>query len=298
MSAAPAATPPLVHLHRPAMATTFEVWLPAGAGQAAGADPEHLEAVATAALDEVARLEALLSRHDPTAEVARVNREASFAPVRVDVELFALLEDCRRRFTDTGGAFDVCAGSGRRFADDVELDADTRTVRFTHPDARIDLGGYGKGYALDAAGRIFDAFGVTSALAHGGTSSVLARGVQADETPWRIDLRDPFGGEPKAPVAGVALTDAGLSSSAVLHPGRPHTGLIDPRTGRAPEPAGCAVVAPTALDAEVWSTALLVMGRDRAARFVRERLPDGCRAAWIERADGGTTLTWLETKPT
>ena len=70
-----------------AMATRFEAIL-------AGDDPEHLGAVAAAALEEIARLESILSRHDPAAELARVNREATGRAVTVSVPLFEAIEDC------------------------------------------------------------------------------------------------------------------------------------------------------------------------------------------------------------
>ena len=130
---------PLCRRSRPAMASLFEVML-------SGDDPEHLDAVASAALEEIGRVERLLSRHDPAAEIARVNREAAHRPVLVDVELFAVLRDCLAWVDRTGGAFDPCAPTGR-FAEDVRLDQECRTVRFTNPSARIDLGGFGKGYA-------------------------------------------------------------------------------------------------------------------------------------------------------
>ena len=263
---------PTVHACRPAMGTRFECWLE-------GPDPEHLEAVATVALDEVVRLDRLLSRHDPTAEIARVNRFAAHEPVRVDVELFAILEDARRWFDATDGCFDVCAGSGRRFGEAVELDPERRTVRFTDPAVRLDFGGYGKGYALDAVGRVFEAFGIEAALAHGGTSSVLARGRR-----WRVDVRDPFG---DGVVDTVGLETAGLSCSVVA--GGAPSDLVDPHTGRAPEAAGCVVVAPTALAAEVWSTACVAMGRRRAdtSSGVRE---SGLRVGWL-RPSGGIDWT-------
>src|SRR5437763_14639010 len=93
------------HARREAMGTFFEVFL-------AGDDDEHLLAVADAALDEVTRLERLLSRFDPASEIARVNREAAGRPVLVDYEVWDLLRACRDPRDRTAGCFDVTAGSG------------------------------------------------------------------------------------------------------------------------------------------------------------------------------------------
>lgn len=84
-------TPPrTAYFRRPAMGTFFEAFL-------AGEDEEHLEAVAAALLDEVSRLERLLSRFDPAAEVARVNREAARRPVRMNADLWDVVSRCEQR---------------------------------------------------------------------------------------------------------------------------------------------------------------------------------------------------------
>jgi thiamine biosynthesis lipoprotein len=247
------------------MATLFEVL-------AVGVDREHLEAVGEAALDEVQRIERLLSRHDQATEVSRINREAAGRPVRVDRELFAILADCRYLFGRTNGYFDICAiglPDSPRFGEAVDLDAERMTVRFIDPKARLDFGGYGKGYALDAAGGVLEAFGVDSALIHGGTSSILIRGRREDGSAWRVGLRDPFGADASSEAARVELTDCGVSSSAAFDLGSQGSDIVNPLESRVVDrQSGCSVIASTALEAEVLSTALLAMGKARAATFL------------------------------
>jgi FAD:protein FMN transferase len=280
-----------VHCRRPAMATWFEVWL-------CGDDAEHLAAVGEAVLDEVERVERLLSRFDPAGEVARVNREAASRPVLVDRELFAVLADCGRRFEQTDGYFDVRTGSAAGpFGETVLLDDQRRTVRFSDPGLALDFGGYGKGYALDRAARIVREFGVRSALLHGGTSSVLACGL-AEGRPWQVGIRDPFADSAEREIDRLDLSDCGLSSSAVRGPGRSASDLLDPVAGsQLCEEAACTVVAPSAVDAEVLSTALLAMGRERAGAFVRRRLSADHRVAWIGSNNGTAELEWLTSCP-
>ncbi len=282
-----------VRCERLAMATRFEMLL-------VGDDEEHLQAVGEAALDEVTRIERLLSRHDPASEVSRINREASHHPVRVDRELFAILEDCRLWFDRTNGYFDICAtgmASSARYDRAVELDAELSTVRFLGLATQLDFGGYGKGYALDRAGCILDEFGVVAALMHGGTSSVLAMGRPERGTAWRIGLRDPFDtrpcSEPGPRSAELDLVDCGLSSSAVFGPGQDsnRSDLVDPIQARMLDrQAACSVIASTALEAEVLSTALLAMGKRRASSFL-DAFPD-CRAAWVVEHGNRIGVVW------
>jgi thiamine biosynthesis lipoprotein len=264
------------------MATWFEVLL-------VGVDEEHLMAVGEAALDEVDRIERLLSRFDPASETSRINREAGSRPVLVDREMFAILRDCRDWSEKTGGYFDLCADS---VPGAIELDEESRTVRLVDPSARLDFGGFGKGYALDAAWRILDEFGVDSALLHGGTSSILARGCPEDAPAWRVGLRDPFDAERE--VMRIPLMDRCLSSSAALAPGSTVSDIFDPiYSGPLRRQAACSEVAPTAREAEVLSTALVAMGRRKAGEIVDRGAFPGCRAAWIEREGERVAVEWL-----
>jgi thiamine biosynthesis lipoprotein len=276
----------MVRCARPAMATVFEAWL-------VGDDEEHLHAVGEAILDDVERIERLLSRHNPAAEVARVNREAGSRRVRIDRELSGILVDCRAWFEKTDGYFDICTPS-QRFAEAVELDEASMTVRFLDPSTALDLGGYGKGYALDAASRLLDEFGVTSALLHGGTSSILVRGRPEGDSGWRVGIRDPYQPEEADEVASLRLADCGVSSSAVLDPGSVVSDLVDPLTRRPlTRQAACTVIAATAVEAEVLSTALIAMGKERAKEYLETRRPASCRVAWVEQAEGRARLEWL-----
>ncbi len=286
---------------RPAMGTFFEAFL-------AGDDAEHLESAAAAVLDEVSRLDRLLSRFYPAAEVARVNREAGRRPVRVDADLWDILYRSEEFRRTTRGFFDVTAASGASAG--LILDAGRWTVRFAQPGAFIDLGGIAKGYALDRGAEILRRNRVTSGLLNGGTSSVLAVGAHPHGGGWEVEVRDPFAGEDVASVARLRLTDQAFSCSGVLSPGQavsdviaPHAG--EPLTGR----AVCVVVAPTATEAEALSTACLVMGKERARRYLEGNTGPAVGVGWIDAAapsppplspegrGGQLRLEWLKEAP-
>jgi thiamine biosynthesis lipoprotein len=259
-----------------------------------GEDAEHLAAVGEAAWEEVLRVERMLSRFDPAAEIARVNREAAGGPVLVDYELFAVLEDCRQWAEETEGFFDVGAASGIRFADGVRLDARARRVEFLDPRLRLDFGGFGKGYALDAAARVLERYEVAHALLHGGTSSVFARGVREDGAPWLVGVRDPFAAE-ETELRQLPLRDCGLSTSAVFAREGGTSDLIDPTSGQPlTQQAACVVATATAAEAEVLSTALLAMGKPRAREYLeRKAYLDPHLVLWIEQTEEGVVFDEL-----
>lgn len=275
-----------VTIAREAMATRFEVAL-------YGGDPVNLRAAAEEALDEVQRIEAMLSWRRSTSPVAMINARASHEPVRVNPELFGFLKRCREVWERTNGAFDITVGPLMRaygFHQDeggrsneteleearaacgmqhVELNPDDLTVRFNRPGMRFDFGAIGKGYALDLAVEILRETGVEHALVHGGTSTVCAIGHPPGADCWKIAVEYPPEGEAgrTLPVLCVVeLRDRALSVSAVwgrvFKVGQDTYGhVIDPRTGAPAQRALLSIwTSGSATEADALSTALLTEG--------------------------------------
>lgn len=285
---------PAVLLACEAMATRFELVLP-------GPPTPSRRAAGEEALREIARLEQLLSLYQPSSEIAHVNARAAYEPVRVSAPVFAILERARQWHELTRGAFDItiapllrCWGfmgaqgampdaaaleaaravTGMHW---VELDAAAQTVRFRKPGVMLDLGGIGKGYALDCALEVLRDAGITDALLHGGTSSVHALGAPPDTGAWRLAIEShPLRpGQPQIPLAVVELRDQSLTVSTVWgkhfqQDGKTYGHILDPRTGRPADAAlVSAVMAPSATDGDALATALIVDGKQHHARLSR-----------------------------
>lgn len=278
-----------------------------------GDDLENDIAAAEAALDEITRIETVLSRFDPSSEVARVNREAHQHPVLISYELLEILETCRSFWEKTLGYFDITAESdvAQSAADfqsaeslsnaprnllpdysaspqhefNVVIDSGIRKISFAKPSLRLDFGAFGKGYALDCAAQLLKENGVRNALLHGGTSSVLAFG-----NPVRVGLRNPWNEAEE--IDNMTLEDQGLSSSAVFHLGQETSDIINPHEQtRLRNDAACVVIGATAAEAEVFSTALLCMGRERSEKFCVENLPAAAQVFWIEQGESGAPVS-------
>jgi thiamine biosynthesis lipoprotein len=274
------------------MGSYFEVLVPAGVPGAAD--------LATRALDLIEELEAQLTVYNDESEVARINAGAHLTSVEVEPGLFALLERAVALWRDTGGAYDVTSGAlslawgftrgprrvpdpdtlaealARTGSQHLRLDPAARTVGFDRPSVVINLGSIGKGYAIDrAAALIRDYWLPTSALIHGGRSSLYALGSPPDQFGgrWSVAVRNPLA--PEIPVGTLRLRNRGMGTSGSAFQrfeegGRVYGHLIDPRTGEPPEdgPLSVTVLAPTAAEADALSTAFYLLGPAAAAAYV------------------------------
>jgi thiamine biosynthesis lipoprotein len=193
---------------------------------------------AEAALDEIRQLEELLTVYSDSSPMAHVNQHAHPGPVVADGRIVELLQRAEELTRQTDGGFDVAAGAlvrawgflkgPRRVPSDreleaamtcsgmrhVELDAERRRVRYRVPGLEINLGAFGKGYAIDrAVRRMSEEYGVTSALIQGGLSSTYAMGSASDEEDgWLVGIQDPF--DTSRRIATVRLRDRALGTSA------------------------------------------------------------------------------------
>ncbi len=244
---------------------------------------------ATAAFDEVRRIDAFLSNYKPDSELSRINAEAGKQPVEISEELSALLERCLAYSAASEGAFDISVGalvkawgfhdgtgrmpkpwtlwwarrnSGYRH---LQLRQADGTIRFLRSGLVLDSGGIGKGYAVDRAVATLRDYGIGRALVSSGTSSIFAAGEPPDgEGGWRLDVRHP--GDAGETAVTVTLKDESLSTSGSYEKffddaGRRYGHILDPRTGHpASGLSAVSVIAPSAIDTEAWSTALFVNG--------------------------------------
>lgn len=273
---------------------------------------------ASAALDEMQRVDRLLSNYDPASELSAMNRDAGRAPFRASEELFAFVRRCRDHVAGTGGAFDptvgplvrawgfftprpakpsdeaIAAARARVGFDKVRLNDADRTVSFAVPDLEIDPGGIGKGYAVDRAVGVLRRSGIAVAMVSAGGSTIYAMGAPPDREAWRLAIGDPSNAE--RPIRYVRLRDAAVSTSGVSQKfvvvnGRRYSHIFDPRTA---EPLGgmcqASVVASNATDSDALTKGALILERDAAVRLIaRER---GAHMLRVEGACGPDQVIW------
>ncbi len=285
----------LLNVSRNAMACEFAIHLNAG---------QHTDAVETAvsALDLVEQLEAQLTIYRADSEIALLNTRAASEPVIVEEGLCCLLGNAKELYAATKGAFDVTAGPlsktwgfsrregripepaeiatalGLVGSEKLAIDPHKRTVMLALHGMEINLGGIGKGYALDRSAELLTAAGVADFVIHGGQSSVLARGSRqgSDLDAWQVNVRHPLRDEQVIAsffLRNRALGTSGPARQSFYYRGRRYGHILDPRTGY-PVDSGihsCSVVAADAATADALSTAFYVLGVEEARLFCQDQ---------------------------
>ncbi len=239
-----------------AMACSFGLWIRTD-------DGKYAEQAARAAFDEIDELERHLSRFIPHSDVGRINRLEPGRATRVTPATRVCLERASALYVATEGAFDV--GFRGKIDDQGEkpaaggpplvFDPEAHAVGVQRAGVELDLGGIGKGYALDRVAALLREWSLADALVHSGASTVVAIGQATADECWQVALRDPV--EPERERGVVELADFALSGSGqVLHGGH----IRAPRTGAVVEHFAAAwAIAPDALTADALSTAFMVL---------------------------------------
>ncbi|MFB3854732.1 MAG: FAD:protein FMN transferase [Vicinamibacterales bacterium] len=202
---------------REAMASVFEVY-------ARHADEGYAAQAAHSAFDVVEGLERQLSRFVSNSDIARVNRLAPGESTLVSAFTMECLVVARHVFDLTGGAFDVSLGTGLPA---LELDREAFVVHATKGGVNLDLGGIGKGYAVDLMAESLEEWDVTAALVHGGFSSVVALEPPTGSDGWQLALSCPAA--PSGALARLSVRQVAIGASGVGKGSH----IVDPRSGEA-----------------------------------------------------------------
>ncbi len=262
-----------------------------------GDKDKQVEEIIEAGFAEIERLEALLSVWIPGSEVTAINDAAGNRSVPVSPETWQVVAAAQQMSHLTEGAFDISIGAVTRLWDFASVEIDVpepsviqRNLRLVGPQqvlldsaktrvglrergAAIDLGGVAKGYAVDRAIAILKEAGVKEALVDaGGDIGLLGR--KSDGNSWKIGLRHPRAAGEIIEVLDVdsgAVATSGDYERCVIRDGTRYHHILDPKTGMpARGIASVTVLAKTALEADILSTAVFVLGPQKGITLIEQ----------------------------
>ncbi len=259
-----------------AMATVFEIYI-------SSSEAKNASAAARAAFAELAGLEAELSRYIPNSDISRINNLQPGQETVVSPDTMDCLLAAQKLHRLTGGAFDPTLGkvaeehkqtpseahaSAHHLGmDNLELNPENLTVKVVRGYADLDLGGIGKGFALDKMAKILREWRITRAMLNAGASTVLAMDPPANQPGWPVVIRHPK--NPDQIIEKPILANQALSASSIVR--KSH--IINPSTGKPViDRLACWVFAADGASGDALSTAVMIMPEDKIRQLLHEKI--------------------------
>jgi len=240
------------------------------------------------AVEEIKRIEKLFTTFDESSQTNLINRNAGIAPVKVDREVYDLIERSKKISTLTQGAFDITYGSiDKRLWNfdktmtslpdaqtakklvrlinyrNVILDEKNCSVFLKEKGMRIGFGGIGKGYAAEKAKSLLQQKGVKSGIINA-AGDLTAWGHQPNGKPWTIGIADPD--TKRQAFSFLEITNTSIATSGnyekfVLIDGKKYSHTIDPKTGLPVRGIkSVTIICPNAEIADAMATPVMIMG--------------------------------------
>ena len=253
---------------------------------------EHLEA----AVLEIQRIENLLTTFREGSQTNQINQNAGMKPVKVDPEVFNLIERSLRISRITDGYFDISYGSiDRKFWNfdremkelpdpemikehlklvnyhNILLNREDSTVFLKEKGMRIGFGGIGKGYAAEMGKRLLLNRGVKSGVVNA-SGDLTTWGNQADGKPWTIGIANPDNA--RLPfsymnISNISVATSGNYEKFVSIGGKKYSHTINPKTGMPVSGIkSVTIICPNAEIADALATPVTIMGIEKGIGMI------------------------------
>ncbi len=250
------------------------------------------------AVAEIQRIERLLTTFKEESQTNEINTNAGIVPVKVDAEMFHLIQRSIRISELSQGAFDITYGSlDKRFWNfdtgmttlpnknlakksvalinykNVILDVAAQTVFLKEKGMRIGFGGIGKGYAADRAKKVLQDAGVTAGIVNA-SGDLTTWGTQPNGKPWTVGIanpRDKFKPFSYMNISDMAIATSGNYEKFAIVDGKKYSHTIDPRTGFPVSGIkSVSIICPQAELADALATPVAVMGVEIGLNLINQ----------------------------
>ena len=255
------------------------------------------------AVAEVKRIENLISDWIPTTQISQVSKNAGIQPVKVDKEVYDLVQRALKISQLTSGAFDISYASmdkiwkfdgsmkamptpeaikqsvARIGYQKIVLDAKAQTIYLKEKGMKLGLGGIGQGYIADKIKDLLLSKGCTSGIVNV-SGDINAWGYQTTGKPWTVAIVNPMNKSKvfaTFPLENSAVETSGSYEKFVVFDGKRYSHIIDPRTGYpAQGVVSVSVFAKQTEIADALATGIFVLGVDVGLNLVNQLKGIGC----------------------
>lgn len=260
-------------------------------------DAEQGRLLTQSVMDEMQRIDNLMSTYKSDSELSFINANAAQGPVTVSTELLSLIIRALDYSVITSGAFDITYASAGQYYDyrkgikpsdrqlqqalpainyrHVKIDPQNSTIEFLRQGVRIDLGGIAKGYAVDRSMEIMQSAGVENAIVSaGGDSRVIGKHW---DRPWNVGIRHPRNRDSivsMIPLENSAISTSGDYERYFDEDGERYHHILNPGTGKSThEVHSSSIIGAVATDTDALSTSVFVLGVNEGLQLINS-LPD------------------------
>jgi thiamine biosynthesis lipoprotein len=243
-----------------------------------GNDPIWADNCIDGAIDEINRVEKLLSAFSDESQINEINRNAGVKPVKVNAEIYRLVERSLKISELTCGAFDITYSTSDNTIDvqqiergsvkftnynNVLVDQKNTTVFLEEKGMRIGFGAVSKGYAADRAKYVLQMMGVRSGVINAG-GDLLTWGLLPNNEPWTIATADPArNNQPHSDIniSDMAVATSGNFEKNVTISNKKYPNNVDAKKGFPVSILkSVSIVSPTAELSDAMATPVMSMG--------------------------------------
>tara|TARA_Y100000385_G_scaffold68774_1_gene68814 strand:- start:10495 stop:11490 length:996 start_codon:yes stop_codon:yes gene_type:complete len=249
------------------------------------------------AIEEISRIEALISSWDETSQTSLINQNAGIKPVSVDEELFNLIKRSIQISKLTAGAFDISYASmdviwkfdgslkvlptvkniekaiSKVGFQNIILNEKDSSVFLVDKGMKIGFGGIGKGYAADRAKDLLKSMGIRGGIINA-SGDMSTWGKQPTGQDWSVGIKNPLNKNKvfiMLPIFNKAVVTSGNYEKFVMINGDRYSHIIDPRTGYPSKGIVSASIFTSSAElADALATSIFVMGIDVGLNFINQ----------------------------
>ncbi len=256
------------------------------------------------AIEEIRRIEKLLTTFSDDSQTNLINANAGVKPVQVDKEAFDLIYRSKKISQLTQGAFDITYGSvdkrlwnfdtnmtslpdkdtAKKLVrlinyNNIILDEKNCTVFLKEKGMRIGFGGIGKGYAAEMAKRLLQQQGVKSGVVNA-AGDLTAWGNQPNRKPWTIGIANPDAKHSvfsHLNITNVSVATSGNYEKFAIINGKKYSHTIDPKTGLPVSGIkSVTIICTNAEVADAMATPVMIMGIKTGLNMINQMKDIAC----------------------